>query len=414
MDLIIAAMVVVVLAGLGAIAGGRRRRRHEPDPEPEPGDVAPPVSEVEPGPDVVLLEDEGGSCVVIEPVNDLPKNLKALPSHLAPRLLDETIRAAPHLQRVAAGRGHDLYRVVKMPPGGLQKVAGGSPNVRGFGMDGRGISGHAEFRKAPPMAITPALALTLASAAVGAHWQQQMDATLRDIKASLDDIRSRLDLALDAKLDLAERVLGEHEAVPPDGRYEPPASVTDGLQANLIERRHLHRLLAQLEAQEGPRLRHRDYQMKVLKIDGERLDEHVYRALRGLFIELRVLRLKRLGGLLESGAYQAQLDRQEQELRHQLGTLEDVLTAALYLNGSRRADGLRPELPKARRQRQLRERDRTIQSRKQLVGLRELTDRLLVAATSSTHDDEPLELVVGTVDGQPQVYALPRSAPADL
>lgn len=408
----IAVIVVVVLSGLGVIAGGRRRRRQRPDPEP--GDVVPPVPEVEPGTDVVLLEGADGSRVAIEPVTDLPKNLEALPSNLAPRLLDETIRAAPNLQRVAAGRGHDLYRVVKMPPGGLQRVPGGSPNVRGFGMDGRGISGHAEFRKAPPVAITPALALTLASAAVGAHWQQQMDATLRDIKASLDGIRSRLDLALDAKLDLAERVLGEHEAVLPDGRYEPPASVTDGLQANLIERRHLHRLLAQLESREGPRMRHRDYQTKVLKIDGERLDEHVYRALRGLFLELRVLRMKRLGGLLENDAYQAQLDRQEQELRHQLGTIEDVLTAALYLDGSRRADGLRPELPKSRRQRQLRERDRTIQGREQLVGLRELTDRLLMAATSSAHDDEPLELLVGTVDGQPRVYALPRSDPHNL
>jgi len=405
--MIIAVIVLVVLSGLGVIASGRRRRRNEPDSEA--ADVVPSVTEIAPGTDLVLLEDEAGSCVVIEPVDELPKNLEPLPSNLAPRLLDETIRAAPHLQRVAVGRGHELYRVVKVPPGGLQRVAGGSPNVRGWGMQGGHISGHAEFRKAPPVAISPALVLTLASAAIGAHWQQQMDATLRDIKASLDSIRSRLDLELDAKLDLAERVLGEHEAAPPDGRYEPPASITDGLQANLIERRHLHRLLAQLESREGPRMRHRDYQTKVLTIDGERLDEHVYRALRGLFVELRVLRLKRLGGLLENDDYQEQLDQQEQELRHQLGTIEGVLTAALYLDGSRRADGRRPELPKARRRRQLQELEHTIQGRKQLAGLRELTDRLLMAATSPSLDDEPLELLVGNVDGQPRAYALPLS-----
>ena len=359
----------------------------------------------------MVFEDDDGSSLLIEPVDGLPAHVEVLPSNVARRFVDETVRAAPHLQRMAADSGRELYRVVKMPGGGLQKVAGGSSNVRGFGMEGGQISGHAEFRKVRMGPITPALALTLASAALGAYWQQQMDATLREIRASLDGIRSRLDMELDAQLDLAERVLSEHEAAPPEGRYEPPTSVTDGLQANLIERRQLQRLLSSLEGLDERRMPHRDYHAKVLTIDGERLDEHVYRALRGLFVELRVLRMKRLGGLLEPAAYQAQLEQQEVELRDQLELINQLCGTALQLNGSRQADRRRPELPATRHERQRRERRHTTQGRRQLAALRDATGQFVEAIVPPSLDARPLELLVGTVDGQPQLYALPPSHP---
>jgi hypothetical protein len=93
----------------------------------------------------------------------------------------------------------------------------------------------------------------------------------------------------------------------------------------------------------------------VLKVDGERLDLHLYRALRGLAVELRVLRLKRLGGLLETPAYRETLDRQEGELREQLELVERLLDTSLAIRGSRRLDARRPELPTQRRTRQDRE-----------------------------------------------------------
>ena len=72
----------------------------------------------------------------------------------------------------------------------------------------------------------------------------------------------------------------------------------------------------------------------MLKVDGERLDLHAYRALRGLAVELRVLRLKRLGGLLEPPAYRETLDGQEAELREQLELIEQLLGTSLAIRGS--------------------------------------------------------------------------------
>lgn len=405
MEVVIAVAVAVIVGGLGMVAGGRGR--HEPPAAAS--EVVPHTSQPDQAPVPVVLEDADGTSVLIEPCGALPEAVEVLPPHVAARLVDETFRAAPHLQRVVAQRGGELYRVVKRPPGGLKQVAGGGPNVRGYGMQGSRISGHAEFRKVRPAGLSPALALTLASAAVGAYWQQQMDATLRDIQTSLEGIRSRLDAELDAKLDLAERVLGEHEAVALQGRYDPPASITDGLQANLVERRQLDRMLASLESMPQRRMRHRDYHTKVLEVDGERLDEHAFRALRGLFIELRVLRLKRVGGALEGPAYQALLDQQELELREQLVTIQDVLSAALVIDGSCHVDGRRPELPAARRRRHRREEERTLEARGKLSELRAITDRLLLASIPPVLDDEPFELLIGTDDGQPRAYAVPIS-----
>ena len=96
--MIIAVIVVVVLTGVGVIARCQRRRRHEPDPEA--GDVAP-VSEVEQGTDVVLLVGAMVHVLSSNRSRTCPRTLETLPSNLAPRLLDETIRAVPHLQRVA-------------------------------------------------------------------------------------------------------------------------------------------------------------------------------------------------------------------------------------------------------------------------------------------------------------------------
>lgn len=397
--------VLLIAIGLGVVAGGRHRRRRTGTlAAPEPRSEEKNTFGQTPGTDVAILEGADGSQLLIERVDALPEHLEALPSHLAKQLVGETVQAAPHLQRLVAGRGSDLYRVVKMPEGGLVEVADKSGLYRGFGMKGGKINEHAQLRKVRVGAVSPALALTLASAALGAYWQQQMDATLRGIQASLDGIRSRLDLELDARLDLAERVLAEHEAAPPEARYEPPGSVTDGLQANLIERRQLQRLLERLDSYDDSAMRHRDYHSKVLTIDGERLDEHAYRALRGLFVELRVLRLKRLGGLLEPAGYHTQLEQQEEELRAQLDLIEQLLEVSLRLDGSHEEDGRRIELPKAREQRQERELQHTLEARRQLSQLRDATRDLAAAATTPSLDEQPLELLIGSVDGTPQAY----------
>lgn len=331
---------------------------------------------------------------------------------VAEQLVTQAAQALLRQQRSGTGHGRALYRVVKMPSGGLHPVATGSGNVRGFGRQGSRISGHAEFRRVRTGTISPTLALSVVSAALGAYWQQQLDATLRDIQASLDGIRARLDLDLDAQLDLAERVLGEHEATTLEGRYEPPASVTDGLKANLVERRHLERLLTRLESIDPGPMPHRDYHSKVLTIDEQRLDEHLYRALRGLLVELRVLRLKRLGGRFEPSAYHAELDRQQDALHKQLGVIEQLLGAALQIDGSRRADRRRLEHPAARQRRQRRELRHTIRSRRQLRALRVTAGALIAALTPPAPTDQPIELLVGSVDGQPRGSLPTRPTPA--
>ena len=99
-------------------------------------------------------------------------------------------------------------------PEACHPVASNPAHVRGFGYQGGHVSGHAEFKKVPSASISPALALTAASAVLGAYWQQQIDDKLRGIQTALDGFRSRLDAELDAKFDLAERTLTEDEAAP--------------------------------------------------------------------------------------------------------------------------------------------------------------------------------------------------------
>jgi hypothetical protein len=72
---------------------------------------------------------------------------------------------------------------------------------------------------------------------LAANWQQQMDAKLQAIDESLRAIRGRLDHELDAQIEVAEQTLNEHEAAPPVGRYEPPASVTSASRSRWGGRR---------------------------------------------------------------------------------------------------------------------------------------------------------------------------------
>lgn len=361
------------------------------------------------GTELVVYEGGDGTELLLEPLRERPGGASPVPAGIASQLVHETSKFAPQLRQAAQGGGRELYRLVHSPPGGLQRVANNPAHVRGFGYQGSSISGHAEFKKVPSASISPALALTAASAVLGAYWQQQIDDKLRGIQTALDGIRSRLDAELDAKLDLAERTLTEHEAAPVEGRYEPPSSITDGLQANLVERRVLGHLLAKLDSIERQRLRQREYQDKVLKVDGERLDLHVYRALRGLAVELRVLRLKRLGGPLEAPEYRATLDRQELDLREQLELIEQLLDTSLTIRGSTRLDARRPELPAQRRTRQDRELLATTTGRQKLHELSDVTRQLTAALPPSDLAEGPLELVLEFEGGNSTVYALPSA-----
>ena len=400
--MVIAVAVVVVLASSALLV---RRGRQEGDGH----DLAPTEHADISAADVVVYEDQDGSAVVLAPLSNRPLGASLVPAGVASQLFHEASKLSPQLHRAAQGGGREMYRLMHSPPGGLQRVAGNPAHVRGFGYQGGHVSGHAEFKRVPSASISPALALTAASAVLGAYWQQQIDDKLRGIQTTLDGIRSRLDAELDAKLDLAERTLTEHEVATIEGRYEPPASITDGLQANLVERRQLRQLLGNLEAIEGQRLRHRDYHVKVLKVDGERLDLHVYRALRGLAVELRVLRLKRLGGLLETPAYRETLDRQESELREQLQLIEELLGTSLAIRGTKRLDGRRPELPQRRRARQDRELTASTTGRQKLHELSDVTAQLAGALPPSDLTEGPVELVLEFDGGGSCVYALPVS-----
>jgi hypothetical protein len=358
--------------------------------------------------DLVVYEDSDGSALLLDPLGEHPRGASPVPAGVASQLVHEAAKLAPQLRQAAQGGSRKLYRLVYSPPGGLQRVAGNPAHVRGFGYQGGHVSGHAEFKRVPSASISPALALTAASAVLGAYWQQQIDEKLRGIQTALDGIRSRLDAELDAKLDLAERILTEHEAAPPEGRYEPPSAITDGLQANLVERRELRRLLAKLEPLDGQRLRHRDYHAKVLKVDGERLDLHLYRALRGLAVELRVLRLKQLGGLLETPPYRETLDRQEHELHAQLELVEQLLATSLAIRGSTRVEPRRPELPARRRARQDRELLESATGRQKLHELSNVTRQLTAALPPTDLTDGPVELVLEFDGAGSTVYVLPN------
>jgi hypothetical protein len=392
-------ILIVVCSALLVRRGSQEVDGHELTPTEEPDISAA---------DAVVYEDHHGSTVVLEPLSDRPSEASLVPAGVASQLFHEASKLAPQLHRAAQGGGREMYRLMHSPPGGLQRVAGNPAHVRGFGYQGGHVSGHAEFKRVPSASISPALALAAASAILGAYWQQQIDDKLRGIQTMLDGIRSRLDAELDAKLDLAERTLTEHEAASIVGRYEPPASITDGLQANLVERRQLRRLLGKLESIEGQRLRHRDYHAKVLNVNGERLDLHVYRALRGLAVELRVLRLKRLGGLLETPAYRETLDRQEDELREQLELIGELLDTSLAIRGSRRVEPRRPELPAQRRARQDRELLASTTGRQKLHELSDLTRQISDALPPTDLTQGPVALVLEFKGADAAVYALPN------
>jgi hypothetical protein len=395
MEIVIAVIGVVVLVGAALTWRGRRTGTAL---------ARGPVST-----DLVRYEAADGSSLLLEPLSHRPAQTLPVPRAVASELVHEATKLAPQLRQAARGGTKQLYRLVHVPPGGLDRVAGDPSLVRGFGREGGRISGHAKFKRVPAANVTPALALTVASAALGAYWQQQLDARLRGIETSLEGIRSRLDAELDASLDLAERILAEHEASPPPGRYEPPSAVTDGLHANLVERRELQALVDKLEPLEGQRLPHRDYHNQVLAVDGERLDLHVYRALRGLAVELRVLRLKRLGGLLEPDAYHQLLDRQEDELREQLDLIDNLLGTALSIDGSRRADRRRAELPQRRERRQQRELATTLERRGHLAVLSEVTGKMTDALPPAGFRDGPAELLLEIDQDRTDVYALPSA-----
>ena len=357
----------------------------------------------------LVLTGEDDEIYHIEPVGDEPPGGLSVLAGVNSQLMADVTKMLPPAAKLGGGQ---WYRLVKAPPGGLQNVAGNPKQYRGFSRQHGKIAGQGAFAK-PQLArtLSPTVALAVASAALGHYWQQQLHSTLQEIQGTLNAIHQRLNHELDAKLDLAEQTLAEHEALPRTSRYEPPSSVTDGMQANRVQRKELESTFGRLKQLEGQPLSPGDFCQRAMSNGSQHLEHQVYRALRGLNVELRVLWLKRLGALTEPPGYQEGLEEQAQDLTEELQLVGNVLDTACSLRLSKEHEGRQLELPAQRRRRQEKEQARANKHRSNLRRLRNASMKLeTLALPPPTLDQVELYLKVDE-DGQARAM---MSAPAEL
>lgn len=355
-------------------------------------------------PPVAVFTGFQGRDVALVPASDAspasrPSAARELAPGLASKVASELGRLAPTGTEVAGG---DVYRLV----GGVRELAQvkGKPDLyRGFARGTKNeFTGHGEFAKVGAGSLSPAIALTVASAALGCYWQQQIDEKLATIDKKVGELLSRSDEERDAALRTAleELQLRARQPIGRSGGVLTPAA-NDARQVLHAEHRLLRRLKAELDGM-LPNGRTVDARELAEWCEERGVFDHLRRYLIAHHIDAQgiLLEMTHSDNLGDTSVFQAL----QQLTDHRRAQLEEVLDLAAGLSYVKLRSPHRIQRA-VRRDRTLRERrDRAEASRLQARELGRALGDSLEALPDESWLDGGYELVVmvdedGTASG---------------